>query len=153
LAGRLLERAQALLLVRGGEVEEIASVLGDGRQPGPRLSFGLVDVGEADQPAEVGVAAEVAGDQEHLGSIDLEGGADQGLDPNLAAGLQEFDRSINATAVGDRERGHLQLCGAHRQLGGMRSPVEEREVGVAVELDVRRHLCRRLLATTSWQYL
>src|SRR3989442_7560145 len=94
LAQRFLEPAQALLLVSGGEIEEVASMPGDGRESGPRLTFRLIDMGQADQPAEVGVAAQVAGDQQQLGSIDLESGADQRLDAYLAAGLQSLDRPL-----------------------------------------------------------
>jgi hypothetical protein len=139
MAESFLESAQSLLFIRGAEVEEIASVLGDGRERSPRLALGLVDVGEADQAAEVGVAAEVACYQQHFGAIDLKGSPDQRLDPDLPACLQELHRSIDATPVGDRQRGHLQLGSAHGQLGRVRASVEEREVGVTVKLDVWIH--------------
>jgi len=138
-AERLLKPTQPRLIVGGAEVEEIASVLGDGGERRACLALRLVDVGEADQPAEVGIAPQVAGDQQQLGSVDLEGGADQRLDPDLPARLQELHRSIDAATVGDRERGHLELCGAHGKLGRVRASVEEREVGVTVKLDVRVH--------------
>ncbi len=63
LAEGLLEPMQCLLFIGGAEVEEIAPVLGHSCQWRPRLALGLVGVSEADQPAEIGVAAQVAGDQ------------------------------------------------------------------------------------------
>ena len=66
--------------------------------------------------------------------------ADDRLDAQLAARLEEAHRAVDAAAVGDRERGHLELGGPQRQLKRMRAAVQEREVGVAVQLDVgRRH--------------
>ena len=76
LAERLLEAMQALLVVGRAEVEEIASVLGDCREPGSRLALGLVCMGEGEEPAEVRVAAQVAGDQHQFGPIDLQGRAE-----------------------------------------------------------------------------
>src|SRR5207245_9777118 len=91
LAGRVLEAMQALLVVGRAEVEEIASVLVDCREPGSRLALGLVCMGEGEEPAEVRVAAQVAGDQHQFRTIDLQCRADQRLDAYLAARLQEPD--------------------------------------------------------------
>jgi hypothetical protein len=142
-AQRLLQRAQPRLLVRGAEVEEVAAVLGHRGESRACLSLGLILVRDAQQPAEVGVAAEVACDQHHFFAFDLEGGADQWLDAHLAARLQKTNRAVHAAAVGDGGGRHLQLRRAQSQLVGMRAAVEEREVGVAVQLDVRRHCLAR----------
>ena len=114
-------------------------MLGDCRKPGSCLALGLVGMCDGEEPAEVRVAAQVTGDQEQFGPIDLQGRADQRLDSNLPAGLKEADRPVHASGVGDCQGGHLELGRPHRQLGWMGSPVQEREVGVAVELDVGRH--------------
>ncbi len=114
-------------------------MLGDLRQRGAGLALGLVCVGDGEEAAEVRVAAEVARDEDQLVAVDLERAADDGLDAELAAGLEVFDRSIDAAAVRDGEGRHLQLGGTHPQLVGMRAAVEEREVGVGVELDIWRH--------------
>ena len=150
LAQLLLEPAEARLIVSGAEVEEVATVLGDGGEGCARLTLGLIGVGKAEQAAEVGVAAQVAGDHHHVLAVDLERGADERLHPDLATGLEKPDSAIDASAVGDRERGHAQVGCAECQLGGMGAAVEERKVGVAVQLDVRVHVraaTRRSLAT------
>src|SRR6185312_11460547 len=100
-AQRLLQRTQPGLFVGGAEVEEVAAVLGHGGERRARLSLGLVLVREAEQPAEVGVAAQVAGDHDQLLAVDLERGSDQRLDADLPAGLEEADRAIDAATVGD----------------------------------------------------
>src|SRR5712691_10437473 len=94
---------------------------------------------KAQKPAEVRIAAQVASDDDDLLAVHLERGADDRLDSELAAGLEELHCSVDAAAVGDRERRHLELRRPHHQLGWMRPAVKEREVGVAVQLDIRRH--------------
>ncbi len=114
-------------------------MLGHGGQGGASLALGLVGMSEGEEAAQVGVAAQVARDEDQLLTVDLQRAADDGLDAELAARLQVADRTVHAATVGDRERRHLELCGPHRQLIRMRAAVQEREVGVAVELDIGRH--------------
>ena len=59
-------------------------MLGDDVERGACLAFGLVVVGDAEQPAQLRIAGEVAGDHHELLAVDLEGGADQRLDADLA---------------------------------------------------------------------
>jgi hypothetical protein len=120
--------SQPRLVVGGAEVEQVATMLRDLGQRRPRLAFGLVGVGESHKTAEVGVAAKVAGDEDQLFAIDLERGADDRLDAELATGLEVADGAVDSAAVRDRERGHLQLRRPHHQLVGMRPAVEEGEV-------------------------
>src|SRR6266849_791480 len=115
-------------------------MLGDGLERGACLAFGLVVVGNTEQPAQPRIAGEVAGDHHELLAVDLEGGADQWLDADLAARLQKTDSAVDAAGVGDGERRHLELGGSHRQLIWVRAAVEEGEVGVAVELDIWRRV-------------
>src|SRR5258708_6537879 len=124
-------------------------MLGGGSERGPRLAFGLVGVREGEEAAEVGVAAQVASDHYHALAVDLKRGADERLPADLASRLEKADRAIGAAAVGDRQCGHAELRWLERQLGGMRSAIEEGKVGVAVQLDVRIHAwaTRRSLAT------
>ena len=114
-------------------------MLGDGGQSRARLALGLIGVGEGEQAAEVGVAAQVASDHHHVLAVDLERGADERLHPDLATRLEKPNRAVNAAAVGDRERGHAELGCLERQLGGMGAAVQEGKVGMAVQLDVRIH--------------
>src|SRR5207245_4445364 len=60
-----------------------------------------------------------------------------------AAGLEVADGAVDAAGVGEGEGGHLQLRRALGQLDRVGGAVEEREVGVAVELDVRVHPATR----------
>src|SRR5712692_3687691 len=113
-------------------------MLGDRLERGACLAFGLVVVGNTEQPAQPRIAGEVARDDHELLAVDLEGGADQWLDADLAARLQEADRAVDAAGVGDGERRHLELGGSRRQLIWVRAAVKEGEVGVAVKLDVGR---------------
>ena len=107
LAQRVLEPTQARLEVGRAQVEQVAAMLGDFPQRRPRLTFRLVGVGVAQEPAEVRVAAEIAGDEDELFAIDLEGAADDRFDPELAARLEVAHRAIDAAPVGDCERRHL----------------------------------------------
>jgi hypothetical protein len=102
---------------------------------------------EAQEPAEVRVAAEVARDHDDLLAVHLQRRADDRLHPELAAGLEKLHRAIDPAAVGDRERRHLQLCRPGGQLERMRPAIQEREVGVTVQLDVGVHdrTCRPML--------
>src|SRR6267378_2979840 len=112
LAQRFLEAAQALLVIGGAEVEEVALVLSNGGERSSSLALGLIEVGDADQAAEIRVTPQAARDQQQLGAVDLQGGADQRLDADLPACLQKLDRPIHAAPVSDRERRHLQLRGS-----------------------------------------
>src|SRR5205823_14427039 len=95
-------------------------------------------------PAHVGVAAQVARDEDQLLTVDLQRAADDGLDAELAARLEVTYRAVDASVVGDGEGGHLELGRTHGELVGVRAAIEEREVRVAVQLDVRRgHFSRR----------
>ena len=138
LAERLEELTQPLFVVCGAEVEEVSTMLGDPGQGGAGLAFGLVGVGEGEEPAQIGIAGQVARDEDQLFAVDLERAADDRPDPELAAGLEMADGAVDAAMVGDGEGGHLELGRARRELIGMRSSVEEGEVRVAVELDIRR---------------
>ena len=66
--------------------------------------------------------------------LDLD--ADDRADAGRLRGRGEADRAVEALVVGDGERRHPQLGGALDQLVGGRRTVEQREVGVAVELGV-----------------
>src|SRR5438128_2121026 len=64
LAQRLLNVAKARFDVCRAEVEEIATVRGDSGQRRARLTLGLVCVGKGEEAAEVGVTAQIAGEQQ-----------------------------------------------------------------------------------------
>src|SRR4029079_9036088 len=86
-----LHLLEARFDVSRGEVEELASVLGDRRESRPGLALGLAGMGQAEQAAEVGVAAQVTGDEDQLLAINLQRAADDRLDAELSALLQVSD--------------------------------------------------------------
>ena len=122
---RFLEVAQPLFAVSGAEIEEVSAMLGDLRERAPGFAFGLVGVGDAEEAAEVRVAAQVAREQDQLFAVDLECAPDDGFDAHLSACLEVAHRAVNTALVGDRERGHIELGRAHGQLIGMRAAVQE----------------------------
>ena len=57
-------------------------------------------------------------------------------DAQLAGGVGEADHPVQAVVVGDRQPGQPQLVRLLDQLLRVRGPVQEAEVGVAVQLDI-----------------
>ncbi len=121
--------------------------LGKGRSS---LALRLVLVGDGQQATEVRIAAEIASDEDQLIAVDLERAADDRFDAELAAGLKVAHSAVDPAAVGDGERGHLELRSSHGQLIGVRPAVEEREVGMAVQLDIGRHRLTHALHKTRF---
>ena len=62
--------------------------------------------------------------------------------PQRFGGLRELHRAPDAIVVGDRERLMALLGSGGRQLVRMRGAVQEREAGVAMQLDVGSHQAR-----------
>src|SRR2546425_7519205 len=60
------------------------------------------------------------------------------LEAELFRFLRERHRAVQPVVIGERERGVAELRRGERELLGERGAVEEREGGVAVELDVHR---------------
>ena len=67
--------------------------------------------------------------------LDLE--TDDRVEPGGLGRADETDRAVQAVVVRDGQPGQPQLDGPLDQVVGRRGPVEEREVGVAVEFGVR----------------
>ena len=59
------------------------------------------------------------------------------MEPDRLGRADEADRAVQAVMVGDGQPGQPELDGPLDQLVRRRRPVEEREVGVAVEFGVR----------------
>lgn len=66
--------------------------------------------------------------------LDLE--ADHRMEPGRLGRVDEADRAIQPGMIGDGQRGETKLHGSIDELVGCGCAVEEREVGVAVELGV-----------------
>ena len=63
--------------------------------------------------------------------------ADDRLDALRLRGLEELDRAGQGAVVGERHRGHLELCCLARERGYPARPVEDRVLGVDVQMDER----------------
>ena len=62
-----------------------------------------------------------------------------GLTPCFPASRYELDRAGERAVVGERDGGHLELGGAGRERGDPARPVEDRVLGVDVEVDEIGH--------------
>jgi hypothetical protein len=113
-----------------------------GRGELDQVRVALVRLGEERQ---VGVALLLR--QPVLGDVHL--APEQRLDALLPRLLVQLDRAGKAAVVGERHRRHLQLGRPRGQLGYPAGPVEDRVLGVDVEVDEGRaghrggHSCRR----------
>ena len=76
-------------------------------------------------------------------------GAEHRRQPDGAGRLGEADDPVEAVVIGEGEGVQAQPGGLGGQLLGMRRAVEEREVGVAVELGVGHLAVRRWMPSTS----
>jgi pyrroline-5-carboxylate reductase len=65
-------------------------------------------------------------------------GADDRVQPRLLRTVPEADGAVEAVRVGDRESAEPHLDGAIDEVLRMRGAIEEREVGMGVQLGVRR---------------
>ena len=71
-----------------------------------------------------------------VGDVDL--GADQRLDAVLSGLLVELDGTRERAVVGERDGRHLELGRPSGEVRNPAGPVEDRELGVDVEVDERR---------------
>jgi hypothetical protein len=91
-----------------------------------------------DQPAEVRVAGPVLAQERHVVAVlERQLGAHDRPHAERLDGGGELHRPVQPVVVGERDRRVPLLGRRRRDLDRMRGPVEEREGGVAVELDVR----------------
>ena len=71
-----------------------------------------------------------------VGDVDL--AADDGLDSLVPGRLVEVDRAGERAVVGERDGRHLELGGALREVRDPAGAVEDRVLGVDVEVDEGR---------------
>src|SRR5207244_6194651 len=71
-----------------------------------------------------------------VGDVDL--APDERLDADLLRLAVELDRAGEAAVIGERHGGHLELGRAGGERGDAARPVEDRVLGVDVEVDERR---------------
>lgn len=121
-AESLLQRAQPRLVVGRGQEEQVPGVLLHRLQRGAGLALELALVGQADETAEVRVAAAGAGKEDQLAAVNLEAGADHRADADTAACPQEADPRLNAAVVGYDERRDFEVRCLDGQLRGWEPP-------------------------------
>ena len=144
----VLERLADPAREAAGERDEALRVRGEQVPVDPRLVVVALEEarrGELDQvrvalvrlgeEREVGVALPLR--EPVVGDVDL--AAEQRLDALLPGLPVELDRAGEAAVVGERDGRHLQLGSARRQLRDPAGPVEDRVLGVDVEVDELGH--------------
>ena len=124
---------------------ELSDLLqGDPRLPGrPLRSLAGAGVRLGQQPAEIAVARRALDQQGQVGVAgtgqgDGQLGAGDRAQAEGIAGVGELHRPPEPVVVGQRQRRVAEPGGGGGELGGSRGSVEERECGVAVQLDVGR---------------
>ena len=107
----------------GDQGEEVAVATLIGRQEDQVVGLG--------QPDVVALVLVVRGSEIHFA-------AENRLHPVLLRGEEEIDRAEQVAMVGHRHRWHAQLRRLRTHLPHLHRPVEERVLGVAVEMDEGR---------------
>ncbi len=106
-----------------------------------------LEVAERAELDEVAVADVVRREERQVGVAlvllpaivdDVDLAADDRLDPLLLCGLEELDRARHRPVVGEGHRRHLELRCLPRQGRDPARPVEDRILGVDVQVDERR---------------
>ena len=89
--------------------------------------------GEQRQMVGVAVDAALAHEPRARGDVDLT--ADDRLDPRVLAGFVEVDGAVHDAVVREADRGHLELRGAAHHRLDAAGAIEQRVLGVIVEVD------------------
>ena len=112
-------------------------------EPGEPQAWLALDPGElggADGPGELPVAAAMTGDQANpVAPVEVELGTDDRADPGSAGRLHEADGAVQTIAIAQSERLDPQRGGAGHQGARRRRPFEEGEVRTRGELSERCH--------------
>ena len=143
----LLERLADAPGEAARERDQPARVLLEQLPVDARLVVVALEVAEAREPDQVAVAGVVGGEERQVrvplrlrlavvGDVDL--AADQRLDAVLAGLLDELNGARERPVVGQPDRRHLELGGPGGELGDPARPVEDRVLGVDVEMNEGR---------------
>ena len=125
-----------------GEREQPLRVRGDGVERERGAPAIAVHARARDERGEIAVARAIFGEEHEMvrhAAVAAHGdlGADDALERTAVARLREGDDAAQLIVIGERERVVAELHRAIDELVGMRRAIEERERGVAVQLDVR----------------
>ncbi len=143
----LLERAADAAGEAAGERDQGGAVAGKQLPVDARLVVVALEVAEAGEVDQVGVARVVGGKEREVGvplrlgatvvgDVDL--AADQRLDPCPLRILEELDGARHRAVVGEADGRHLELGGAGDEIGDPAGPVENRVLGVDVQVNEGR---------------
>ncbi len=143
---------EGALAASGEDVPVAAMALGQRVEGDDRLPLlSSRQVGLGDDPAEAGIALGVPGQHDQVGAVgvghadpdmratrpgDGELGPEHGGQAEGPGGLGEADHAVETVVIGQGEAGQTQPGRLGDQLVGMAGTVEEREVGVGVQLGV-----------------
>jgi hypothetical protein len=138
----------------GGERDEALVVRGQKLVVHARLVVEALAVARGHELEQVLVAAQVLGQQHEVkarlalrrslllearavGHVDL--AAQDGFEPILLGREVEVERAVHVAVVGDGAGGHAVVDGAGAEVADADRPVEERILGVAVQMDESGH--------------
>ena len=144
----LLERLADAPGEAAGERDDPGAVLVEELPVDAGLVVVALEVAEARELDQVRVALVRLGEERQVrvalllglalvGDVDL--AADDRLDAVLFRLFDEGDRAGERAVVGEPDGGHLELGGAGCELGNPARPVEDRELGVDVQVDEIGH--------------
>ncbi len=98
-----------------------------------QVEVAVVVSGQEGQVVGIAVDPSLAQQPRARGDVDL--AADDRLDPRVLARLVEVDRAVHHAVVGHGERGHLELGRTCHERGDAARPIEQRILGVVMEVD------------------
>ena len=138
-----------LALEAGAHPDQTLAVRGEQLLVDPRLVMHALEMRGRHQPNEIAVAGFVARQEgEMMGRVPLRTGpvldrarrhvgldADDRFDPGVRRRLIKFDRPVEVAVIGDRDRGHLEFRRFFHQLLHPHRAIEERILGVEVEMN------------------
>ena len=148
-----------------GERDQAFRVLGQDLLVDPRLVVHALEVPGAAELEQVQITLAVLRDHRQVVRITvgpplaLEPGAgrhvelaaDDRLDPGLQALLVEVDGAVHHAVIGDADRRHPEVGGLAHKAADPARPVEERELGVVVEVDEARWGVRHCFDGSGWR--
>jgi len=131
------QRGRHCALAAAGEAQQPIRMARDVVDGQPRRPLGARELAHADQPAEVAVARLVFGQEEQVRAVGQgEFRADDGMQPGRPRRAPEGHGPVQPVVVRRGQGRHAERDGPRDQRLGRRRAVEQRVMGVAVQLAV-----------------
>jgi len=117
--------------------EQARRMLGDVFKREKRFSLGRLTPALGEELTEAAITLSIGGPEQDWGGI-FEGnfGTDHELKASFFGGDVHSDGAREAVAIGDGDAGLTQIRGLGDEFAGLGGPLEERETGLAVKLNV-----------------